>query len=351
MRAVTSLAVAKAAGVSPATVSLVMNDRRDIVLSQSTRERVRAVAEQMGYRPSHIARSLLRGQTQTVGVLIPSLASSFVAQIAEGIQAAAWERNHRVLLSHTRHAPEIEARQLALLLEHQVDGVVIVTGEMTLGELPARLDTLAKACLPAVVVDEDSVADRVDCVVSDDERGARMAVEHLLRLGHRRIGLVGAGSVTSSARARLAGYRQALEAAGIRFDASLVCGRTYLQDDGVSLLGTLLALPTPPTAVFAANDRRLAEALPWLRDRGIRIPQDLALVGYANYDFAAYLGLTSVDQHPQALGRRAMNRLLQRIDKPHLKPRLFQEVPELVVRQSSGPARPTGEPSATRAMF
>jgi DNA-binding LacI/PurR family transcriptional regulator len=347
MRSVTSLTVAQAAGVSPATVSLVMNDRRDIVLSEATRERVRAVAKRMGYRPSYIARSLVRGRTQTVGVILPSLASSFVSQIAEGVQAAAWERDHRVLLSHTRHDPEIEARQLALLLEHQVDGVVIVTGERTLGELPARLDTLANARVPAVVVDEASVADRVDCVVSDDEQGARMAVEHLLRLGHRRIALLGAGNITSSARARLAGYRQALEGAGIRFDASLVCGRTYLQDDGASLLGTLLALPTPPTAIVAANDRRLAEGLPWLSTRGIRVPQDLALVGYANYDFAAYLGLTSVDQHPQALGLLAMDRLLRRIDQPRLKPRLFKEVPELVVRQSSGRAGPPEEPPTT----
>ena len=134
-----------------------------------------------------------------------------------------------------------------------------------------------------------------------------MAAEHLLRLGHRRIGMVGAGDLTSSARARLVGYRRALETWGIRFDASLVSGRTYLQDDGVSVLSTLLALPTPPTAILAANDRRLAEGLPWLRQRGIRVPQDLALVGYANYDFAAYLGLTSVDQHPQLLGHRAIN--------------------------------------------
>jgi len=91
----------------------------------------------------------------------------------------------------------------------------------------------------------------------------------------------------------------------------------------------------------------LAEGLPWLRQRGIRVPQDLALVVYANYDFAAYLGLTSVDQHPQILGRRAMTRLLQRIDKPQLKPRLFKEVPELVVRQSSGRATPPDGLTAT----
>lgn len=347
MRPITSRAVAQAAGVSPATVSLVMNDRRDIVLSQATRERVRAVASRLGYRPNYLARSLLRGRTQTIGVILPSLASSFVAHIAEGIQAVAWEQNHRVLLSHTRHDPEIEAGQLALLLEHQVDGVVVVTGEKTLAELPARLDCLAKAQVPTVVVDEASVADQVDCLVSDDERGARMAVEHLLRLGHRRIGMIGAGDLTSSARARLAGYRTALETWGVRFDASLVCGRTYLQDNGIAGLSALLTLSPPPTAIFAANDRRLAEGLPWLRERGITVPRDLALVGYANYDFAAYLGLTSVDQHPQILGRRAMSRLLQRMAKPQLKPGLFKEVPELVVRQSSGVTGLPGGPTAT----
>lgn len=319
-----------------------MNDRRDIVLSNTTRQRVREVAARMGYRPNYLARSLLRGCTQTVGVLLPSLASSFVARIAEGIQAVAWDRDHRVLLSHTRHDSDIEERQLALLLEHKVDGLVIVTGEKTLPDLAKRLDALAQARVPTVVVDEDSVADRVDCVVSDDVEGARVAVEHLLASGHRRIGFMGAGKATSSARARCAGYRKALASAGVPFDPALVCGETYLSDHGVAVLRCLLGLSSPPTAIFAANDRRLAEGLPWLHEQGVRVPQDLALVGYANYDFAAYLQLTSVDQHPEGLGRRAMTRLLQRIEKPLQKPGRLVEPVALVVRASSGGARSPG---------
>lgn len=333
------LDVARAAGVSPATVSLVLNDRRHVAIPEPTRERVREAAKKLGYRPNRLASSLLRGRTQTVGVVLPSLASSYVANLAEGIQAAAWDRDHRVLLAHTRYEPDVEARQLDLLLDHQVDGVIIITGERTIGDLPRRLDTLARAGVPCVVADEASVAERVDCVVSDDLAGARQAVTHLIELGHKRIAHLGAGQLTSSARDRLAGYRAALAEAGLPCQRCWIAGERYLDGDPAGVMRQLLASASPPTAVFAANDRLLAESLPMLRSLSLRIPEDLALVGYADYDFAAYLGFTTVDQQPREMGRQALLRLLERIADPSLKPLVHRLAPRLVVRSSSG-ARP-----------
>lgn len=331
--------VAREAGVSPATVSLVLNGRTNVSLSPATRERVTAVAQRLGYRPNQVARNLLRGRTQTIGVILPTLASSFVAQIAEGIQAAAGDHQHQVLLAHTRHDREFEARQLELLLQHRVDGILLVAGEATLPQLPEHLDTLARRPVPIVVVDDRTHRDRVDCVVSDDRTGAAAAVTHLISAGHRRIGFLGAGEGSSSARDRLAGYRTALRQAGIAFDPTLVAGRSYLDDESAKAAATLLDRRNRPTALFAANDRRLAEALPVLDRLGLRVPEDLALVGYANYDFSAYLGLTSVEQGPGQLGRVALQRLLQRIEDSSLKPLQILEPVHLVIRRSCGTGR------------
>ena len=351
MKPARSRDVARAAGVSQTTVSLVLNNRRDIALSETTRERVRATATRLGYRPNQLARNLLRGHTGTLGVILPSLASSFVAQIAEGIQAAAWDHDRRVLLAHTRHQTEVEARQLDLLLQQQVDGVLLVTGEGTLADLPQRLDTLAQAGVPCIVIDETSVAARVDCVATDDRLGARVAVQHLLQLGHRHIGHLGAGTTTSSSRERLAGYRDALTAAGLRFNPRRVAGTAYVSGSASTALDQLLHESPRPTAVFAANDRHLAEALPRLAARGLRVPDDLALVGYANYDFSAYLGFTSVDQQPRELGRRALLQLLRRLQNPNLKPTRIVLSTRLVVRHSCGTANrsPVAPSTATPA--
>ncbi len=335
MKRTSSLDVARRAQVSQATVSLVLNDRHHIAIPETTRQRVRNAALELGYHPNRLARSLLSGRTQTLGILLPSLASSFVASLVEGIQAAAGDHAHQVLLAHTRHDPDFELQQLQLLLEHKVDGILIITGEATLGHLPARLDMLAQQKLPTVVLDDAASAERVDCVVSDDCVGARLAVDHLIQLGHRRIAHLAAGQQTSSARDRLAGYAAALQFAGIPFDPGLVAGDSYLGGSGTDSLARLLQARRPPTAVFAANDRRLAEALPLLRTRGIQVPNDLALVGYANYDFSAYLDFTSVDQNPREMGRQAALRLLARIAEPTMKPQLLQHPTTLIRRGSS----------------
>lgn len=331
----TNLDVAHAAGVSPATVSLVLNGRTHIALSPATRQRVREAAERLGYRPNLLARSLNRGRSQTIGVVLPSLASSYVARIAEGIQTEARVHDHRMLLAHTRHDEQIETQQLELLLQHKVEGVVLVTGETTLPGLAGRLAMLDRAGVPCVVVDDRTHADRVDCVVSDDRLGAMLAVRHLIAGGHRRIAHLSAGTRTSTARDRLEGYKAALREAGLRFSRARVVGSSYLLGESPRALEEMLDSSEPPTALFAANDRRLAELMPLLKARGLRIPADLALVGYADYDFAGYLDLTSVDQDPTGLGRVALCRLLERIAEPRLGPKLFQLPVRLVPRGSS----------------
>ena len=336
MRKISSLDVAKQAGVSPATVSLVLNDRRDIVLSESTRERVRTVAAKLGYRPNLVARNLLRGRTETIGVIVARMDNSFSGRIVQGIQEASLAADYRVLLAHTRNEPEIVTRQWRMLEDHQVDGIICVADEATLPQLHQHVHGVSKRGLPCVLVDDRTLSSEVDCVVSDDVSGAAQVVKHFLSLGHCRIAHISAGTRTSSARDRIAGYRSAMKSAGIRIHPDWIVGDSYLKADSVHLLKGLLDLPRPPTAVFAANDRLLAQALSLLRERGAAIPDDLALAGYANFDFSSYLGFTTVEQHPDEMGRQAFIRLQQRMANARLRPKIIRISVSLLVRQSCG---------------
>jgi LacI family transcriptional regulator len=346
--------VARAAGVSQTTVSFVLSGRTDITIPEATRERVRRVARELGYRPNGVARSLARGCTQTIGVIVPRVDSTFCGQIAQGIQEACIESDYRVLLAHTLHRPEVEARQVDLLLEHRVDGLICVADEWTIGDLPRRVSGVLGEHVPCVVIDDRSLADRVDCVVSDDDHGARLAVRHLLALGHRRVAHLGAGEWTSPARDRASGYRAAMQEAGVEVDEALVVGRSFSMHGAAEAMGALLDRPNPPTAIFAANDRLAAEAVEAIEGRGLRVPEDVAIVGYADMEVAHYLKLTTVHQGTLQMGRLAVRRLLRRIAEPGLAPEVLSLPTRLVVRRSCGAgappavAAPPAPPSADR---
>ncbi len=235
-------------------------------------------------------------------MIVPRVDSTFCGQIAQGIQEACIESDYRVLLAHTLHRSEVEARQVDLLLEHRVDGLICVADEWTIGDLPRRVQGVLDEHVPCVVVDDRSLADRVDCVVSDDDRGARLAVRHLLALGHRRVAHLGAGPWTSPARDRDAAYRAALHEAGLEVDEALIAGQSFSMHRAAEPMKALLDLPRPPTAVFAANDRMAAEAILAIERRGLRVPEDVAIVGYSDMEMSQYLELTTVHQDTLQMG-------------------------------------------------
>ncbi len=338
--------VARLAGVSPTTVSFVINGRRDILIPEETRARVLRVARELGYLPNSLARSLARGRTQTVGVIVPSLDSSFSAHIVQGVQDACFEQGYRVLLTHSQHDPTIEAKEVDLLLEHRVDGLIGVASDETVLPMAGWLDAVIREGVACVVVDDCTYAGKADCVASDDEGGARQAVGHLLGRGHRRIAHLCAGARTSTARDRRRGYAAALAAAGVALDEALVTGEAFEMPDPARSLRALLGLPHPPTALFAANDYMAADALEALRERGVRVPEDMALVGYGDTRVGRYLHLTTVRQDPQRMGRAAAQRLFARLADPKLAPEEIILPTELVIRESCGsPLRPRSSAS------
>lgn len=333
-RAVSSADVARHAGVSRTTVSFVLNGRTDMVIPEETRARVLRSAQELRYRPNSLARSLVRGRTQTVGLIVPGLDSSFTASIVSGVQEELGRHNYRILLGHSQHDPDIEAKQVALLLEHRVDGLICVVGEGTTERMGQWIDEIVGQGVACVLIDDRTFGDRVDCVVTDDRDGAFQAVSHLIALGHRRIGHLSAGFQVSSAKDRHRGYEAALAAAGLPRDAALAAGGTF--EMGAAAVEALLDLPEPPTALFAANDYMAAEALEVVRLRKRRVPDEIAVVGYGDTRVGRYLHLSTVRQDPPCLGRVAARRLLARFVDSRLPPEVIVLPTELLVRESSG---------------
>lgn len=338
-----SFEVARQAGVSRTTVSHVLNNRRDVPIAESTRAHVLAVAAELGYRPNGIARSLMRGRTRTLGVLVPALGLNLVARLVNGIQDACDRHDYRLLVAQGRNDPEVERAQSSLLLEHRVDGLICLPSRHLVEETGAWLSQLAAQGTACVMLDDRTTAPGVDTVLCDDAGGAAATVRHLATLGHRRIAHVSGNLDVRIGRERHAGYQAGLAEMGLEFDPELVVHYSLHQRDVESAFQALRALSQPPTALFATNDYLAAE-LYWLATRrGLRVPEDLAIVGFGDVGMARNLRLTSVRHPAQAMGEQAVERLLARLTEPDLPPAEILLPTQLIIRETCGaPPAPAG---------
>jgi DNA-binding LacI/PurR family transcriptional regulator len=335
-RKINSIDVARKVGLSRTTISYVLNGRSDVSIPEATRARVLNAAAKLGYRPNSIARSLVRGKTSTIGVIVPVLESSLTADVVNGIEGECSRKHYRILLAYSHNDPEIEIQQANLLLEHQVDGIICVVGYRSLSGTGRWLADAGRDRVPCVVVDSTIPGVSVDTVIGDDRRGAHAAVMHLVGLGHKRIAHLSAGKRGAPACERREGYRQALTAAGLAIDPKLIVGNSFEPADATDGTNELLDLSGPPSAIFAADDSMAAAAIEVIRRRGLRVPEDMAVVGFNDITLAQFLRLTTVRLCAQERGRLAIDRLFQRLQDPQL-PRQRMVVPtELVVRKSCG---------------
>lgn len=301
--------VAERAAVSMATVSHVINGTRYVSPTLTTR--VRSAMEALSYRPDAVARSLRRRETLTVGLLLPSTEIPFFASVARHIEHAAFSSGYSVILSNSDWRLEREMDQLANLIARRVDGLVCISAEMT----AERIAPVIEEGIPVVTFERQIAGVALDAVGIDNVAAASAATRHLLSLGHRRIALIKGIPNSTISRERVVGFRKALTAAGVEVDESLIVQGNFRAASGRAAAARLMALRKPPTAIFALNDLMAMGALQCLHEQKIRVPEQVAVVGFDGIPLSAYVSppLTTVIQPLAEMGRAAINLLLERI--------------------------------------
>ncbi|WIV56432.1 LacI family DNA-binding transcriptional regulator [Amycolatopsis nalaikhensis] len=327
---VTILDVARAAGVSKSTVSRVLDERLPRSNSE-TAQRVRQVAAELGYVRDPLAAGMRRAGTSTVGVIVPRLTDTVMAMLYEQIAATAASRGLFAVVATTEDDPATERFAVQTLVRRRVDGLVLTT---------ARLDVPTAQGVPhALALRTDGIG---PAAIGDDNLGARLAVRHLIDLGHRRIGLVGGPGYASSARGRLDGYREGLSEAGVTVDDSLITGDSFSMKSGELAGRALLDRADRPTAIFAVNDNTAIGVMAAAHALGLRIPEDLSLVGYNDIPVVSSLPvpLTTVRVPFAQIATTALD-LLQEAGNDRAA-RTVVTPPTLISRASTGtaPARP-----------
>jgi LacI family transcriptional regulator len=301
--------VARAAQVSQTTVSFVLNNRAGANIPAETRERIWAAVAALGYRPNAMARSLRQGTSSLLGFVTDEIATTpFAGLIVRGAQDVAWAHRRILTLVNTDHQSALEQEALGALVQHQVDAIILAAMSHKAITPPPML-----AGFPLVLVNAFSPAGGVAAVVPDEVRGGREATEHLLAHGHTRIGLIDNLDTSVAAPLRVHGYEQALRAAGLRPDPSLVTHLNGWQEAGHDGAMQLLRRPDPPTALFCLNDRAAMGALAAAQALGLRVPEDLSLIGFDNQEvIAAHLrpALTTMQLPHYEMGRWGANALL-----------------------------------------
>lgn len=335
--------VARAAGVSVATVSRVYNG--SALVKEATRLRVGDVAASLGYSPHGAARSLITSRTNTIGVLLPDLYGEFFSEVIRGIDQAAQGRGYHLLVSSSHHdRPALEAALRSM--RGRVDGLIVMWPEMdadiAMRNLPAGF--------PVVLLNAPAAPDAFDVITIANFDGARAMVCHLLDLGHRRIAIIKGAQQNLDAAERFRGYRAALEEAGVAAGPELEVAGDFSEESGYHGASELLRRGVRPSAIFAANDAMAVGALSALRESALRVPDDVALAGFDDIPMARYLDppLSSVHVDISALGEHATRRLLEAMREKANHQHCSETLPTtLVVRRSCGAAVPAMRPTAT----
>jgi LacI family transcriptional regulator len=325
--------VARVAGVSYSTVSRVVNDHAYV--RDATRQRVRTAMLELGYVAHVTARALASGRTQAIGLLAQEFDNPFFSMVINSVDQAVSAADYGLLLCTTHNRREREAEYVARLSRGVVDGLVIVLAT----RLPEYVRQLRAERFPFVLIDHDRDAPGCNVVNSANREGTRGAIEHLIGQGHRRIGFITGRPDVGATQKRLAGYRDALSAAGIPSDPGLVVEGDFQAPRAFHATRQLLALPEPPTAVFASSDVAAFGVLRAAREADLDVPRDLSVVGFDDIREAGHLGagLTTVRQPLEEMGRVAVERLMSLLRDPAQRPRRIVLETELIVRQTTAP--------------
>ncbi len=326
--------IARAARVSHPTVSRAL--RFSPLVNRETAERIRQIADSMGYRANAVARGLVTKRTMTIGAVVTSIADPFVGEIVSGIEEMANDHGYSVILANCNAEPAREIRVVHSFQERRVDGILVTSSRV--GALYVSL--LRQLRVPIVLINNQHPDEFVYSVMIDNLSASRKAVQHLLQLGHSCIGYIGDRFGFQSDTERFAGYRQALAEADCPFVPEHVAHGDGRPEGGAEAMRKLLALSNVPTAVFCYNDLSALGALSVIRSGGLRVPDDISLVGFDDLFVATYTEppLTTVRQPKRLMGRMAMEILLKLFSDIRQEINLKVQG-ELVVRESTAPPR------------
>lgn len=322
--------VARVAGVSISTVSHVLNSTR-YVSDQTKAQVLQAVAE-LNYRPSSLARALVRQETQTIALIVPDNVNPFFAELAHGIEDYGFQAGYNVILCNSNRSRTKELAYLDMLISKRVDGLIYMTVDKSEELLQPLLDNR----IPVVTFDRNY--HNLDAILLDNFRGGYEATQHLIGLGHTRIACISGPDMLTRSGDRVRGYRQALLEASIPAPDELLIRGDWTYQSGRDAAAQLFALSSPPTAIFACNDTMAVGAISYVSQKSLRVPEEVSVVGFDNIALSAFScpPLTTVATPVEEVGQRLCQLLLDRInDELPPEPHRFVIQGELIVREST----------------
>lgn len=332
---VTIIDVAREADVSYATVSRVINNGDHV--KPEKRERVLRAMAKLGFSVNQQARSLRGGRSNTIGLLVRDLGTGYVGELVRGIDSELDEAGYDLMLHTTHRRKSKEATYVTTLTRGLADGLLLILPRNP----EAYMESLRNRRFPFVLIDHQGIDDKGPAVGATNRQGGLDATRHLIQLGHRRIGFITGRPEMGCSQDRLAGYKTALAEAELPVDLDLIREGDFHQPRGYIAASELLALPDPPTAIFAANDVSAFGVMESVRDHGKRIPNDISIVGFDDIPQAGQVHppLTTVRQPLEQMGRTAAKMLLELFADPERRPEKIELPTELIVRDSTKPPK------------
>jgi LacI family transcriptional regulator len=330
--AVTIKTVAAEAGVSTATVSRALTGSNAV--GKKAQERVFKAIRKLDYHPNRLARGLRAGQRKVIGVIIPDLQNPFLTGVVHGIESVLYKAGYTLVLGHSDGLAERELAHIAILREEGAAGLIMVPDNGS----GANYESLTSWNIPVVAVDRIPKGIKVDLVSTNHREGAREAINHLISHGYKDIALINGPHSFSVGQERFMGYQEAIKSAGIHLRDAFVIQSDFRQAGGHKAMKHLLNLSRPPRAVMVGNNLMTLGALQAIHESGIRVPEEIAIVGFDDMPWASSLRppLTAVAQPVEELGQAAANMLLERLNNPNQLVRQIILPPHLVVRTSCG---------------
>jgi len=325
--------IARLVGLSTSTVSRALNNKPDV--HPQTREKVIRMAEKLGYTPNSIAQSLRYKKTKTIGVIIADISNPFFAAVVGGIEDEARKKSYNIILCSSNEEYEREEKAIMVLLRQRVDGLLITPTQRESKDI-LHIKSLT---IPFVLIGRHFSSIKTNYVITDDVLGGFLATDHLLERGHRKILFINAPLHISSAKERLEGYKKALLKHGVEFDGKLVkIAPNVKMIDAYKITKKILSQKLDFTAVFTFSDFLALGVIKALYENGLKVPRDIAIVGYDDIEFSSALEvpLTTVRQPKYELGKKATNILIEKILKSNSN-RVYKMMlkPELIIRNSS----------------